>query len=130
MTEATQLSTEVQKPKTEAIKPLPSFQEFFFNHPVGWNKKQVKLDFKDNDGNDVQMVLTFTWQGMQCTYVHASTCFDRKDCFVGSIDLFNTSIWETPNSLTRTAPLSIIARQFVRSFRSGRHSEFFKVTML
>jgi len=131
MSEVTESSTtDQQEPKMENPKPLPSFQEFFHNHPVGWNKKQVRLDFKDNEGNDIQVVLTFTWQGMQCTYVHASTCYDRKDQFVGAIDLFNCTVWETPNSLTRSAALSIVARQFVRSFRANRHQEFFKVTML
>lgn len=128
MSEATQVQAPVQTPVI--AKKEPYYDEFFLNHPVGWNKKQVLLDFTDSENNPIQITVTFTWQAMQCTYVHASTCYDRRDLYVGTIDLFNHTVWETPNSLTRSAEISMQVRKFVRSFRANRHKEFFKVTWL
>jgi hypothetical protein len=100
----------------------PTFDEFFGNHPVGSNKKIVWLDLV-NEGAEIQIKVTFFWQGGVPVFVRCTHNHNAKEQYVGCIDLFNKTMWDAPYSLNATNLEFRMIRHFIVRFSQGKQNK-------
>lgn len=106
--------------------PAVPYNIFFQTHPVGSNRKSVILNYIEDD-KPQQLFVTFSWLCGQPCYVHLTHSYDRREIYVGTIDLFNNDLWSTPTSLTPKSTFFMHVRRFIKAYKAGRAQEFYQV---
>jgi hypothetical protein len=126
-----EVKQEVQpEAKIEPKKPIPVYDHFFFTHPMGSNKKTILVNYTGDDGTEQQIKVQFTWQAMQCCYIHLTNPYDSKPMYVGTFDGFNHTIWETPSGLQTSSYWFKRVRHLVGAWRRNRLAEWYTVTII